>query len=213
MIGTNPLSCRPALVLTFLCCLLALSHAQITNVTDTQSTPIEGVGHDYIKMLSETVNPSNGSLSLRIEVPMPKGRGISLPFAFTYNSNGILHLEPVEGLPGYSEWWTDRCGALGGWGTTLPGLCSHYWSFEVTNPNQPPQSWWCQATSDYIFTDASGGRHALGLGTEYSYGQSGSCPQSGNSRSQGGPSQGLSIKQPTGPLVEPRCAEGVSDYR
>lgn len=166
--------------------IVPMACAQLTNVTDTQSTPIEGAGHDYIKMLSETVNPSNGSLSLRIEVPMPKGRGISLPFAFTYNSNGILHLEPVENLPGYSEWWDDRCSALGGWGTTLPGLCSHYWSFQVTNPNNPSQQYWCFATSDYMFTDASGGRHALGIGTEYSS-QSGLCP--GGSRGQGGDDQ------------------------
>ena len=33
------------------------------------------MGHDYIKMLSETVNLANGSLSIRIQAPMPKGRG------------------------------------------------------------------------------------------------------------------------------------------
>jgi hypothetical protein len=31
--------------------------AQITNVTNDQATPIPGVGHDYIKMLNETVSP------------------------------------------------------------------------------------------------------------------------------------------------------------
>jgi hypothetical protein len=63
--------------------------AQTTQINDTTSTPIEGAGHDYIHFLSETVNPANGSLSLRIQAPMPKGRGISIPFSFAYDSNSV----------------------------------------------------------------------------------------------------------------------------
>jgi hypothetical protein len=48
------------------------ARAQITNVTNDQSTPIPGAGHDYIHLLSETVNPSNGSVSIRIQPPMPE---------------------------------------------------------------------------------------------------------------------------------------------
>jgi hypothetical protein len=43
-------------------------------------------------MLSETVNPANGSLSLRIQIRMPKGRGITFPFGFAYDSNSVTHL-------------------------------------------------------------------------------------------------------------------------
>jgi hypothetical protein len=60
--------------------LAGTAQAQVTNVTNNTSTPIHGAGHDYVKMLSETVNPSNGSLSLRIQVPTPGGRGLSYPF-------------------------------------------------------------------------------------------------------------------------------------
>ncbi len=42
------------------------AHGQITKVTNDQSTPIPGAGHNYIKLLSETVNPSNGSVSLSL---------------------------------------------------------------------------------------------------------------------------------------------------
>jgi hypothetical protein len=52
-------------------------HAQAMNVTDVEATPIPGAGHDYIHMLDETVNPANGSLSIRIEVPVPKGRALT----------------------------------------------------------------------------------------------------------------------------------------
>ena len=43
----------------------SFASGQITSVTNQTSTPIQGAGHDYIKMLSETVNPSNGSASIR----------------------------------------------------------------------------------------------------------------------------------------------------
>ena len=63
-----------ALPMLFACLLLVASpgaRGQITNVDDTTSTPIEGAGHDYIKALSETVNPANGSVSLSIQLPIP----------------------------------------------------------------------------------------------------------------------------------------------
>src|SRR5947207_14339808 len=69
------MSCWTAVVC---CCSVvlagSLSWAQITNVTDETSTPLPGTGHDYIGLLSETVNPANGSISLRINAPLPKGR-------------------------------------------------------------------------------------------------------------------------------------------
>jgi hypothetical protein len=72
--------------------LLASSgSAQITNVTGDQAPPIEGVGHDYIHLLSETVNPGNGSISVRINLPVPVSRGFNVPFAIGYDSNASLH--------------------------------------------------------------------------------------------------------------------------
>lgn len=60
-------------------CILTLGthsvHAQVINLGNDVAHPILGAGHDYIHMLSETVNPANGSLNIRIDVPMPKGRG------------------------------------------------------------------------------------------------------------------------------------------
>ena len=70
-----PLVRRALLLLVFAFAFVSVSEAQITNVTDDVATPIPGAGHDYIRLLSETVNPANGSLSLRISVPLPKGRG------------------------------------------------------------------------------------------------------------------------------------------
>jgi hypothetical protein len=140
--------------------LLALSfssvaRAQITNVGNTTSTPIPGAGHDYIHMLSETVNPSNGSVSLRIQVPVPQGRGLTIPFSFDYDSNGTTHLQYFgNGVSGWAE--NNAFLAIGGWGYSLPQLNVAY-----TNAGVGSES--CFYESDYVFQDPSGGRHALGL--------------------------------------------------
>jgi hypothetical protein len=87
-------SSRP-LILVIICFFtLSSARGQVLAVGDDTSTPIEGVGHNYIKMLSETVNPANGSVSLRIQASPAKARGITLPFAFSYDSNGVNHLVP-----------------------------------------------------------------------------------------------------------------------
>ncbi len=72
------LSLLRGFTLTYIAILLAATaHAQIGNLDDTNTPPIPGIGHDFIKMLGETVNPANGSVSLRIDLPMPKGRGLA----------------------------------------------------------------------------------------------------------------------------------------
>jgi hypothetical protein len=61
---------------------------------NTTSTPIPGVGHDYIHLLPETVNPANGTVSLLIELPVPKGRSMTPSFSIDYGSGSVHHLEP-----------------------------------------------------------------------------------------------------------------------
>jgi hypothetical protein len=82
---------------TILFVFVPLADAQILNVGDDTSTPIEGSGHDYIKLLSESVDPASGSVSVRIQIAPAKGRGITLPFAFAYDSNGVEHVNPGVG--------------------------------------------------------------------------------------------------------------------
>ena len=91
-----------------------MAHGQITSIGDDTSVPIQGVGHDYIKMLDETVNPANGSVSLRIQVPVPTGRGITIPFGFNYDTNGVNHL--VQTAPGQAMWQSNTSYlSQGGW--------------------------------------------------------------------------------------------------
>lgn len=81
-------------VLAVMCVLFigAFASAQITSVTSDQAPPIPGVGHDYIGLINETVSPSNGALSIRINLATPGGRGISLPFSIGYDSNAAHHI-------------------------------------------------------------------------------------------------------------------------
>jgi hypothetical protein len=128
----------------------SLCFGQLTNVTGDQAPPIEGAGHDYIKMLNETVNPGNGSVSIRISVPVPPGRGITVPFSFGYDSNAALHFAIIG--------WKDNLGFLGqgGWSYRLPVL-----SVNVNaNVSQNGQSI-CKYFTDYILTDLQGASHAL----------------------------------------------------
>ena len=81
MLRSVPRYVIPALALLFLSFGV---RAQITGVGSDQTPPIPGVGHDYINALNETVNPATGSVSIRINVPVPPGRGFTVPFAFTY---------------------------------------------------------------------------------------------------------------------------------
>ncbi len=164
---------RVSLVACLLLFICAVAHAQISTVTEDTSTPIEGAGHDYIHLLSETVNPANGSVSLRIQVPIPKGRGLTLPFSFDYDSNGVHHLVPIQ--PGFAGWQSNT-GYLsqGGWSYSVPMV--NFAFTDVTGGNSP-NTFDCSTMSNYMFLDPSGGQHALGLATQFS--NEGACPWDG----------------------------------
>jgi RHS repeat-associated protein len=137
-----------------------VASAQIENVTNSTSTPIPGAGHDYIKMLSETVNPANGSVSVRIQTPTPSGRGISLPFSFAYDSNGAAHLTTNFNGTAY---WKDNTAYLaqGGWSYTVPMLSNIAVTTKI--PQQNGRTLICVDWQDYVFQDPSGGRHSLNV--------------------------------------------------
>src|SRR5260370_550044 len=146
-------------------CFALRARAQVANVGDDTSAPIPGVGHDYIKMLSETVVPSNGSASLRIGVPMPKGRGLTLPFAFAYETNPVHHLAAMGN--GTAGWISDSSNvnlSSGGWSYSAPvltwGTPNRTWTnYSAT----PPITYPCPFATGYVFQYPAGGRHAMGL--------------------------------------------------
>jgi hypothetical protein len=142
----------------FLCLTVSVARGQITNVTNATSTPIPGSGHDYIKMLTETVNPANGSVSVRIQVPVPPGRQLTLPLSIAYDSNGVLFFQALGN--GSGAWTNDqRIFAQGGWQLTVPMISDVH---TVRVDGQYGQ-FRCQYYTGYVFYDAGGVRHPLGL--------------------------------------------------
>ena len=162
------------------------ANAQITQVDNTTSTPIPGAGHDYIHLLSETVNPANGAVSLRIQLPTVKGRGISLPFSIAYDSNTALHVIGGDYPRFGTATWGDNAGYLaqGGWSYSLPRVTSDGW--DVTAGNYP-NYYTCGTSSNYVFFDPNGGQHSLGIGTQVS--ANGPCPDAGKVSLGGGDAQ------------------------
>jgi RHS repeat-associated protein len=139
--------------------LLILAHtvafAQITSLSNTTSTPVPGTGHNYIGLLNETVNPASGGLSARVDVPVPKGRGITLPFGFAYDSSGVH-------FPTQLGWDTEQnIVASGGWSYSVPFVTYA----DLQNVIQPfPDEWvTCAYQAGYMLRDSSGSRHVLGV--------------------------------------------------
>ena len=150
---------RPLCALFFLLISAPFSFPQITNVTNDQTVPVPGAGHNYIKMVNETVNPASGSVSIRIGVPVPPGRRLSLPFAFTYDSNGVHH--PDSSANGVMGWISDTTFlSEGGWSYSVPLLSVVPLTRTYTSHSQQVT---CLFYSDYMFADPSGGRHSLRL--------------------------------------------------
>jgi RHS repeat-associated protein len=136
---------RNLVALATLVFLTATVQAQVTNVTDVESTPIPGTGHDYLHMLNETINPANGSLSVRINVPVPEGRSLTLPFSFAYDSNAAIPGAIQSGISPYLF--------KVGWSYSAPMLTAQQ-AEQKGNSN-------CSMNTGYVFYDAQATRHAL----------------------------------------------------
>jgi len=145
---------RLFLVIAFLLPAI-LSPAQITNVTGDQAPPIEGAGHDYIKLFNETVNPSTGSVSIRISVPVPPSRGFTVPFAFAYDSNAAFHR-----IPGFAGAYTDNTGYLqqGGWSYQVPHANATINRILYDSGGGAPYQ--CYYMTGFTFVDLQGEMHA-----------------------------------------------------
>jgi len=164
--------CQALAVASFLAALPSICFGQAQNITDTTSTPVPGVGHDYLKILNETVNPATGAVSLRIRPPVPKSRGITIPFSIAYDSTAAWFLNP--GGPGTAVDGATQLGNQGpmnvaGWSITLPHLTRFVSTYTDPNGMRSDGSTTCSATTGYMFTDGSGTPHSLGVSNVFNY--------------------------------------------
>jgi RHS repeat-associated protein len=130
---------------------------QFVEVNNMTATPVPGAGHDYVHLLNETVNPANGSLSLRLTTPMPSGRQLGFPFAFSYDSNGVF-------VPASTALWVASSGYMysAGWSYSLPSLTYSANQYPVYGSNGR-QIGWCDIYVGYVFRDATSGNNLLSL--------------------------------------------------
>jgi len=138
-----------------------LVFAQIPPAGDTTSTPASG-DHDYLHSPVETVNPANGSVSIRIPVRMPPGRQLTVPFFFAYDSNGAFYIgpPPTGGAPRY-ETIPVSINSQGGWSYSFPVLS--FQSGTWTMPGALDGTITCHGSFNYVFQDPEANRHNLGL--------------------------------------------------
>ncbi len=142
---------------------------QLDSVSNATQAPIAGAGHDYQHLLGETVNFSNGSVTLDINFPVPKGRGITMPTKWSYNSASVNALG-VEA--GYEPVW-DYPIALGGanidgWTDVTPAASVSIWSVQASAPTSSSGPGIpfapCNFQSGMTFRDMNGVTHNLDTG-------------------------------------------------
>jgi len=161
---------------------------QITTVTADQAPPVQGAGHDYIRLMNETVSPAAGAVNIQIDALVPNGREIGVPFAFAYDSNSARHF--VDGSPVIH----DNGGYLaqGGWRYVVPQLQELLIPAQITGDQSGSATleielglWpaavpapgmsivggfaegingtYCNAFNSYTFTGATGTLYPLGI--------------------------------------------------
>jgi YD repeat-containing protein len=166
------LSFAPPIAMILFMAAAANSWGQITNVTNDQATPTLGAGHDYIGSLDEIVSPGNGSLSLRVTVPTPQGRGLSLPIQFSYNSSGIIQMTSLLGTSSPGQFFgsvgvisnaDSRFLEQGGWGYGLPLLSAAQIQVPGNNPSGSGSGGTCPVVTGFLFSDPAGSRHSMNL--------------------------------------------------
>jgi YD repeat-containing protein len=147
---------------------------QLNAPSDTIASPVPGVGHDYIKMLAETVNPENGAVNLNISIPTPPGRQLNFPFSIQYNSNQALFLTPSFQNLNFGLQWFNGIGEFdqGAWSYSVPTLSRKPYVFNVTWETlpgfiPPDLSTKCGVMDSYVFTAPDGSQHSLGLAHIY----------------------------------------------
>ncbi len=169
----------------------SVAFAQFPVVTNPTATPIPGAGHDYLQGPAESVNPASGSVSIRIPVIMPPGRGITLPFSFAYDSNGVSYLGTSPVGSSILHWITisptsTTSYSQAGWSDTVPMIGDQYITWKTStilqvkgSPKTPiplaGSSTTCAAVIGFVYQDAQGNRHNLGLSNYSDPGGTGPC--------------------------------------
>lgn len=183
-------SFKAGLLISLFGLLAAQAGAQLIGITPDTATPLPGTGKEYEQMGVDTVNPADGSLSLRINLPMPKGRGVTLPFSILYDSNSAFYPMPQSvklfstvdatenGTLPFDNWVTEYIYQYLTWTSQSHDFAGFGWAYGVPMLSTMPLNEYvqflnsssngniiiteaCPYITGYVFQDANGGRHDL----------------------------------------------------
>ena len=147
--------------------------AQVPDPVTVAELPKPGVGHHYIGMGAETVNPADGSLSFDLPIQPPPGRQLSFPFGIHYSSSERFSTSGT----GPNVVWVLLPAPpfqLNGWNYQVPV----YTATVVKSPyglNPQEQEVYCDHTQNYVFRGFDGVQRNLGTG-------GGQWPDDGNTQ-------------------------------
>jgi len=133
---------------SFLCLLVAALiivfpgsvTAQVPDPTIAAMAPIPGVGHDYIGLATETVNPADGSFTFNLPLNPPPGRQLSFPFGVRYGSYEQYYLASNQ-ISGSVTWYPVPNAPFQyyGWAYLLPSYAAQaYTQYSQPNPGADP---------------------------------------------------------------------------
>ena len=155
-----------------------MTRGQVTQLSDATAPPVHGVGHNFVGMLNETVNPATGTLTIHIQIPVASGRRLTVPLAFEYNSGQAWFLARHSTPWGSCDQGTGNCphpqgsannssafGNLtwGGWSTTFPESSYVSWTQWPYGANGFGINFPCKVTTAFMFKDSSGAAHQFNL--------------------------------------------------
>jgi hypothetical protein len=95
--------------------------SQVADPVTTALAPVPGVGHNYIGIGAETVNPADGSISFELPIQTPPGRQLSFPFGIRFSSSELFS---ITNNTGAFYWVIPQAPPfqLNGWSYELPNL-------------------------------------------------------------------------------------------
>ncbi len=138
---------------------------QVPDPVVTAQAPVPGVGHHYIGIGAETVNPADGSLSFDLPIQPRPGRQISFPFGIHYNSSE--RFSPSGTGPGVV--WVKFPAPpfqLDGWNYQLPVYTAVVYKAPYgMNPQR--QEVYCDYTKNYVFRGFDGVQRNLAGGAQW----------------------------------------------
>jgi len=144
-----------ALLSLFLMITTLRISAQVPDPTIAAMAPVQGAGHDYIGIGSETVNPADGTFTFNLPLNLPPGRQVNMPFGLRYASYEQYKIGG-NGIGGNVNWWPvpNAPFQFYGWSYLLPTYAAQaYTEDSEPNPNaNPPYSsyLYCDGTENYV---------------------------------------------------------------